>query len=307
MQIENLGHSLNTIRLIKLFLFIQPATTMAYAAELCGSKLKAKLSSTLNESVAAPISSSSFAAKQMKKMGWTEGTGLGKKRDGIVSHIKVKKREEQEGLGVDKERTRNMGVEGMWWSTNVSSTLMKLQQKKKKDDNESEKKKSKKSKKKEKKSKKKSKETTMKVYTDEELFKATGGARFGMRAQSRATGKWARTESSNDLKKWEEEVKNQIEWNGLGKAKVLLSQTSSMPTEDSNLSKKRKRGEITEEEKKEDDMQTSNETAQIVSDTNSLEIVEEKNETVVEKKERKSEKKAKKSKKKKSKKTKKES
>ncbi len=231
---------------------------MAYAADLCGSKLKAKLSSTLNEASAAPISSSSFAAKQMAKMGWKEGTGLGKKRDGIISHIKVKKREENMGLGVEKERTRKLGKEGMWWSSNVSETLMKLQMQ-----NLSDKKKSKKSKKDKKdkskasKKKKKTKEITMKVYTDEELFEATGGARFGMRAQRRAEGKWQRTESSQHLKEWEDEVKNKIEWNGLGSAKVLLNHQSgsaSSDSEETGRRKKRKRlSEDSFEEKKEDE------------------------------------------------------
>jgi len=231
---------------------------MAYAADLCGSKLKAKLSSTMNEASAAPISLTSFAAKQMAKMGWKEGTGLGKNRNGIVSHIKAKKREENLGLGMEKERTRKLGVEGMWWSSNVSETLMRLQQ------NKSDKKKGKKSKKdkkdKDKKSKKKSKEVKTKVpkvYTDEELFIATGGARFGMRAQRRAEGKWQRTESSQHLKDWEEEVKNKIEWNGLGKAHVVLKKqdsSTSADSEEASRQKKRKRQrDCDEEEKKEDE------------------------------------------------------
>ena len=240
---------------------------MAYAADLCGSKLKAKLSSTLNEASSAPISSSSFAAKQMAKMGWTEGTGLGKKRDGMVSHIKVKKREDNMGLGVEKERTRKLGAEGMWWSANVSETLFRLQQQK----SSSSDKKSKKSKKKDKKSKKKSKEITMKVYTDEELFEATGGARFGMRAQRRAEGKWKRTESSQDLKKWEEEVKGKIEWNGLGKAKVILSQSSSssndVDAKSSTKKRKRKDEESVEEETKEDSTDPVDAATVTVSDS----------------------------------------
>ena len=222
---------------------------MAYAADLCGSKLKAKLASTLNESSAAPISSNSCAARQMAKMGWKEGTGLGKKRNGITSHIKVKKREENSGLGIEKERTRKLGVEGMWWSSNVSDTLMRLQQKKNGD------KKSKKSKKekKDKKSKKKNKEKSPKVYTDEELFHATGGARFGMRAQRRAEGKWQRTEHSQSLKEWEEAVKSKIEWNGLGKAQVLLKgESASSDSVDEPCKKKRKRRDVDDsaEEKK---------------------------------------------------------
>ena len=207
---------------------------MAYAAELCGSKLREKLSSTLNESSATKISSNSFAARQMAKMGWTEGTGLGKKRDGIVSHIKVQKREENVGLGVEKERARQMGVEGMWWSSSVADTLSRLQQKKSsKDDggdgggDKSKKKKNKK----EKKSKKNKKEkpvglsTVGKIYTEDELFIATGGARFGTKGGKRAEGKWQRSEKSKELKEWEEQVKDKVEWNGLGKANVILSDT----------------------------------------------------------------------------------
>jgi Pin2-interacting protein X1 len=240
-----------------LFLPISPSyitssvykKNMAYAAELCGSKLRAKLSSTLNEAAAAPISSDSFAARQMAKMGWTEGTGLGKNRDGIVSHIKVKQREENAGLGIEKELTRSMGADAMWWSAHVSDTLHKLQQKtkqskkengdKKDKKNKKEKKKESKDKKKESKKKKKSEDSTSapKMYTDEELFQATGGARFGMRAQRRAEGKWARTESSHSLKEWEEQVKSKgTEWNGLGKAKVVLTtpQVSSISSTSSS-------------------------------------------------------------------------
>ena len=105
----------------------QNKSIMAYATKLCGSKLRDKLTLTFNELSSQKISTNAFAAKQTAKMGWTERTGLGKKRDGIASHIKVRKREENIGLGVEKECTRQMGVEGMWWSSSVSNTLMKLQ------------------------------------------------------------------------------------------------------------------------------------------------------------------------------------
>lgn len=39
--------------------------------------------------------------KLISKMGWSEGKGLGTKEDGIASHIKVKKRREQSGIGAD--------------------------------------------------------------------------------------------------------------------------------------------------------------------------------------------------------------
>lgn len=239
---------------------------MAYAADLCGSKLRAKLSSTLNEASAEKISSTSFAAKQMAKMGWTEGTGLGKKRDGIVSHIKVNKREENIGLGVEKERTRQMGVEGMWWSSSVADTLMKLQQKNKSNSSDSDKDKSKKKKdKKEKKSKKSSKQDkavdgkSCKIYTEDELFEATGGARFGTKGGKRAIGKWKRSESSKELKDWEDQVKDKAEWNGLGKATIILSDSNSNNEKKSNKRKKIICEEVDEdianfnEEKKETD------------------------------------------------------
>lgn len=291
---------------------------MAYAADLCGSKLKAKLAATLNESAAAPISSSSFAAKQMAKMGWKEGTGLGKKRDGMVSHIKVKQREESAGLGVEKERTRQMGAEGMWWSTNVSDTLMRLQQQKsKKEAKKKQKKESKKSSKKEKKEKKKDKAESApvvpKVYTDEELFKATGGARFGMRAQRRAEGKWQRTESSKDLKEWERAVKDKIEWNGLGKAKVLLSEgenASNKTNEGATITGRKKRKRTSddncfEEEKKEDgepikstEMEESNDSGLECAEKSESESKDERKRRKKNKTEKKSSKKSKKKEKK---------
>jgi Pin2-interacting protein X1 len=172
---------------------------MSYAAELCGSKLRAKLGATLNESASEGVSSNSFAARQMAKMGWTEGTGLGKNRDGMKSHIKVNKREENVGLGQEKELAKE--VSNTWWKSNVSSTLERLQQKQPK--------------------KKKSSKKKKTEFTDQELFQATGGARFGMRAQRRAEGKWKRTETISS--QTETEAKNKIEWNGLGKAKVLLA------------------------------------------------------------------------------------
>ncbi len=221
---------------------------MAYAAELCGSKLRAKLSSTLNEASSEKISSNSFAARHMAKMGWTEGTGLGKKRDGIVSHIKVQKREDNIGLGVEKERTRQMGAAGMWWSSSVADTLSRLQQKTSSNgdatcNGESKKKKKKKTDKKSKKRKKSKKENASspapgKVYTEDELFIATGGARFGTKGGKRSEGKWQRSESSKELKEWEHQVKDKVEWNGLGKANVILNNGASRKT-----SRKRKKSD----------------------------------------------------------------
>ena len=46
--------------------------------------------------------SSGFGFRMMAKMGWAEGRGLGKKEDGAVTHIRVKKRADQLALGAEK-------------------------------------------------------------------------------------------------------------------------------------------------------------------------------------------------------------
>lgn len=142
--------------------------------DLAGSKLRKKLGGSLQESAAAPPSD--FAHKQLQKMGWTEGTGLGKRRDGITTHIKVKKRSEQAGLGVEKAAADKRATDEHWWKDSLGDTLARIGKKNKKGSS----------------SKKRRKE-----FTDEELFEATGGARFGMRAGSKTKlAKWRRTESS---------------------------------------------------------------------------------------------------------------
>lgn len=123
--------------------------------DLAGSKLRKKLGSSLQESSAAPASD--FAKKQLEKMGWTEGTGLGKRRDGIKTHIRVKKREEQAGLGIEKAAVEKRLASEEWWKDSLGDTLAKL------------------SRKKDAKGSKKRKRN----FTDEELFEATGGVRFG--------------------------------------------------------------------------------------------------------------------------------
>jgi len=142
---------------------------------LAGSKLRKQLSSSLQEHVSAPTSE--FAVQQLQKMGWTEGTGLGKRRNGIKTHIKVVRRQESAGLGTEKEAAEVRAATESWWKDGLNDTLAKLSCQGKK-----------------KKQKRKRKE-----YTDEELFEATGGARFGMRAgKTRNLAKWRRTESEPD-------------------------------------------------------------------------------------------------------------
>lgn len=222
-------------------------------------------------------------------MGWTKGMGLGKNATGITKHIVVTKREENVGLGVEKERATEREGKELWWRDNVCDTLSRLQNLKKlKKDKENKKKKKKskkkrkkedneldnnhendgevaeKSKKKKRKKEKKSSTTTTTTNSDdnymdldEQLFKATGGARFGMRAQRRATGKWNRSEHSQEMKEWEKSVKNtSAEWNGLGKAQVVLNVNkidSNGDGDRSSSKRKRSRSFDGEEKKQEED------------------------------------------------------
>ena len=194
--------------------------------QLAGRKLKNRLGSTMNESASAGAGGGSnipaFAKKQLEKLGWNEGEGLGKRRQGMASHIKVTKRAEGLGLGestLDPAIAQSLNADD-WWKNSVGDTLARL-----KGTTKSKNKKEK---------KKDSKKTTTKVhYTDEELFEATGGARFGMRAQRRQDAKWKRAES--DISEQEEKAaKEKVEWDGLTAPKVLLS------TDDKTSTKKRK-------------------------------------------------------------------
>jgi Pin2-interacting protein X1 len=169
---------------------VRSLTAMAYATNLAGSKLRAKLGTSLNEHVSAPTSV--FAQQQLQKMGWSEGDGLGKRRQGMASHITVKRREDNVGLGHNSHVPSHDTHQ--WWKDSIGDTLAKLGGKKKKQKRD---------------------------YTDEELFQATGGARFGMRAQRRAEAKWARTESQTEED--EQEALSRVEWNGQGAAEIKLT------------------------------------------------------------------------------------
>eukprot|EP00581_Thalassiosira_minuscula_P026276 CAMPEP_0184420302 /NCGR_PEP_ID=MMETSP0738-20130409/47453_1 /TAXON_ID=385413 /ORGANISM="Thalassiosira miniscula, Strain CCMP1093" /LENGTH=305 /DNA_ID=CAMNT_0026781143 /DNA_START=52 /DNA_END=969 /DNA_ORIENTATION=+ len=222
---------------------------MAYT-DISGKKLQSKMGAILNESAtshspALLSSQQSFAKRQLEKMGWTEGTGLGKNRNGIKDHVKIKQREDEMGLGREKELANELG--DFWWKYSVGGTLARLQQQKKK---KADKKKSKKDKKKS--SKKESSTSTIKTFTDEELFAATGGARFGMRAQRRAEGKWKRTESGTDLAEMEKKALKSMEWNGRGNAQVVVDGEGASATNSSSKMKKRVHAETITEDKEED-------------------------------------------------------
>lgn len=194
---------------------------MAYVSQLSGKKYQKDTKNLLfNEHVAT--GPSSFAKRQLESMGWKEGEGLGKHRQGRSTHIRVSKRNEEEGLG-HVERPKSM-YEDQWWNSSINVTLAKLQQQRSS------------------KKKAKSKDKVQKVITtDEELFLATGGARFGMRAQYRAEGKWARTEKKDDdaISAMEEKAQKSMEWNGLGEAKVKLTSITTTTTNQVTVEKEK--------------------------------------------------------------------
>lgn len=183
---------------------------MAYVHELSGKKLRSKLGGVLNESVSAPTSS--FARNQLKKMGWQEGEGLGRRNQGQSSHIRVSKRtEETSGLGHTPLTVAAHSAGNSWWMQGMGNILTKLSTT---DDSSSNNKKKKKKKK-----KGNAESSKLMMPTDQQLWEATGGARFGMRAQRRQVGKWARTEARPSPA---DPPQTQPEWNGLGAAKVVI-------------------------------------------------------------------------------------
>ena len=170
---------------------------------------------------------------------------MGKDKQGISTHIKAKKRAEEAGLGQEKVLAAEMG--DTWWSDSLEKTMYKMRMKKKLE---------KKARKLEKKAKKQkgskapvtppTEEELLKGYvekappTAEELFEATGGARFGMRAQSKQKGKWARSEGDAIA----EDVKNlvQVEWDGLGKVDVSEIVRKDQEKKEKEKLKLKKRG-----------------------------------------------------------------
>jgi len=220
---------------------MSPNETSASLLQLCGRKHKSKMGANLNESVAT--GPSDFARKQLEKLGWTEGTGLGKNRDGRAEHIRVTKRKDELALGASAAAIElDPVVTGdQWWKSSVGNTLARLAEKNKK--KKKSKKKSSKRKSRgsdgssdsddggEKGKKKKSKKTKKRKleYTDEELFAATGGARFGMRAQTQQKGKWNRAEEKISEEE-EKEAKAKTEWDGMAAPKVILTKSFSAKT-----------------------------------------------------------------------------
>ena len=58
----------------------------------------------------------------LQKMGWKKGKGLGKNEDGSTLHIKVKKKEDSQGLGLDEDIE---GTKTLMKSANVFDDILK--------------------------------------------------------------------------------------------------------------------------------------------------------------------------------------
>lgn len=159
--------------------------------ELLSKKRIDKLGSTINEAVGSKISS--FARKHMEKMGWVEGSGLGKNKDGITSHIKVSTRLDNAGLisTTEKEETTQESAE--WWHQEFHKNSIKFIEKSSKKKKKKQKEDAKESKKR-KRDKCEVEDKTLVIPSFDDLFKATGGVRLGMRARTSQIGKIRRTE-----------------------------------------------------------------------------------------------------------------
>ncbi|CAN0479264.1 unnamed protein product [Ectocarpus sp. 12 AP-2014] len=158
------------------------------SVQLLGKRELKRLSSVANDGAGAGYSG--FAKGMMAKMGWAEGQGLGKEEQGRSTYVQVKKKDDNSGLG--KEKAQQNKVNDQWYFNAFDSALANMGGKKKK-------------KKKDKKKRDKTADgegvpeagaeaTTM--Y--DKMFKATGGARMGMRARASQNGKLSRTEGGQD-------------------------------------------------------------------------------------------------------------
>ena len=103
--------------------------------------------------------------------------GLGKNSDGNKTHIKVTKRDPGEGLGIQDVKINEVVVSEEWWQNSFKAGLAKMTKQKKT-------------------KKRNAEDSSLHEPTLDDLFKATGGKRMGMRARSEQKGKHQRTEDN---------------------------------------------------------------------------------------------------------------
>jgi hypothetical protein len=68
--------------------------------------------------------SSHFGEKIMKKMGWSQGEGLGKSSKGTTEPLQVRKRKENLGLGAEVSRSK---WGDNWWEDLFNDTAKQIQ------------------------------------------------------------------------------------------------------------------------------------------------------------------------------------
>eukprot|EP00903_Cladosiphon_okamuranus_P008250 g7941.t1 len=162
------------------------------SVQLLGKRELKRLASVANDGAASGYSG--FAKGMMAKMGWAEGQGLGKDEQGRSTYVQVKKKDDNAGLG--KEKAHQNNVNDQWYFDAFDSALANMggEKKKKKKKEKNDKKKRKKGKAGE--GEEQPEEGGSSMY--DKMFKATGGARMGMRARASQNGKLARTEGCAD-------------------------------------------------------------------------------------------------------------
>lgn len=148
-------------------------------------KTAASMGMSIHDGVGSKVSV--FARRQMEKMGWQEGKGLGKNETGISKHIKAVKREDSSGLGLESAKAAELSDN--WWHDGFSKSLKAFSS-----SGSGKKTKGKKSSKKSRDYEAVDDADTAPTFA--ELFAATGGARLGMRARASQKGKHLRTEGS---------------------------------------------------------------------------------------------------------------
>lgn len=149
--------------------------------QLLSRKTKNSMGGVLDEG--ASSGPSDFAMRMLTKFGWKAGEGLGKNKDGMKSHIRVKQRADNLGLGADAKKPSE------WAPPPKATTAAAGSGSDSDSDSEDE------------------AEAAVKRriggsgvvpgMSDEDLFKLCGGARLGMRARANQGGKQRRMEEAD--------------------------------------------------------------------------------------------------------------
>lgn len=194
----------------------------------------------------AKMNVSNFAQRQLQKMGWKEGEGLGKTSSGIKTNIKVQKKTDDKGIGCHRTNDVDLNYTNSWWNDNISNTLQRLS----KDD----KNKKKRDRKKKKKDSSNGSNSDLNIIStpEDEIFAATGGLRIGMHHGNRRRVSLLSTKTTtSDKKDGDDTNTNKFEWNGLDDAKIILSSSKdNKKTKEVNVNDKLESKKSKKEKKK---------------------------------------------------------